>query len=58
MREITPEYIEQIRRRQQQLLRVAHTLRRSKLDIMAMVLYQVSDDISALIGAKEKDGDK
>lgn len=58
MREITPEYIEQIRRRQQQLLRVAHTLRQSKLDMMAMVLYQVSDDISALIGAKEKDSDK
>ena len=58
MREITPEYIEQIRRRQQQLLRVAHTLRRSKLDMMAMVLYQASDDINALIGAKEKDSDK
>lgn len=51
MKEITPEYIEQIKRRQQQLLRVAHTLRRSKLNMMAMVLYQISDDITALISA-------
>ena len=51
MKEITPEYIEQIKRRQQQLLRVAHTLRRSKLNMMAMVLYQISYDITALISA-------
>lgn len=51
----TNEYLEAVRRRRQQMLKVAHTLKRSKLDIMALVLYQMADDVEKLIGMIEKE---
>lgn len=49
------EYIEVVRRRRQQMLEVAHALKRSKLDMMAMVLYQMADDVEKLIGMIKKE---
>ena len=49
------EYIEVVRRRRQQMLEVAHALKRSKLDMMAMVLYQMADDVEKLIGLIKKE---
>lgn len=49
------EYIEVVRRRRQQMLKVAHALKRSKLDMMAMVLYQMADDVEKLIGMIKKE---
>lgn len=51
----TKEYIEVVRRRRQQMLKVAHALKRSKLDMMAMVLYQMADDVEKLIEMIEKE---
>ena len=51
---ISREYIETVRRRRQQMLKVAHALKRSKLDLMAMVLYQMADDVEKLLAIAEQ----
>lgn len=51
---ISREYIETVRRRRQQMLKVAHALKRSKLGMMAMVLYQMADDVEKLIAIAEQ----
>ena len=51
----TEEYIEVVRRRRQQMLEVAHALKRSKLDMMATVLYQMAADVEKLIEMIEKE---
>lgn len=50
----TKEYIEVVRRRRQQMLKVAHALKRSKLGMMAMVLYQMADDVEKLLAIAEQ----
>lgn len=51
---ISREYIEKVRRRRQQMLKVAHALKRSKLGMMAMVLYQIADDVEKLLTIAEQ----
>lgn len=51
---LSREYIETVRRRRQQMLKVAHALKRSKLDMMAMVLYKMADDVEKLLTIAEQ----
>lgn len=51
---ISLEYIETVRRHRRQMLKVARALKRSKLDLMALVLYQMADDVTELIRAAEE----
>lgn len=51
---ISLEYIETVRRHRRQMLKVARALKRSKLGMMAMVLYQIADDVEKLLTIAEQ----
>ena len=51
---LTPEQIELIRRRKNQLMRLGGTLRRSGYDMFATLISQIAEDIEALISAAQE----